>query len=170
MLVRHRTFTPAFDRTHTPAFDRGFDRTFEQLANSFFDTRRTHGPVVDGAWIDDEYVLTVDLPGVPAAAVSVEVTGKTLLLGAKTDSLDWKRSVQLGGRLDPDKISASHVDGRLTVRIGAVDEPAARSIAIETGTPDRAIDATSSDVTPVAEDESGDQADGSQSTGTNDTA
>lgn len=160
MLVRHRTYTPTFDRP----FDRTFDRAFEQLTNSFFDTRRTNAPVVDGAWIDDEYVLTVDLPGVPAEAVTVEVTGTTLSLGATTESLDWKRSVRLGERLDPDKVRARHLDGRLTVRIGTVDEPEARSIAIDTAATDRAIEATSSD---AAADEG--QPAEAQSTETNDT-
>jgi HSP20 family molecular chaperone IbpA len=160
MLVRHRTFTPTLDRT----FDRSFDRAFEQLTNSFFDTRRSNGPVVDGAWIDDEYVLTVDLPGVPAEAVTVEVTGTTLSLGATTESLDWKRSVRIGERLDPDKVRARHLDGRLTVRIGTVDEPEARSIAIDTAATDRAIDATSSE---AAADDG--QTTDAQSTETNDT-
>ncbi len=160
MLVRHRTYTPTFnDRP----FDRSFDRAFEQLTNSFFDTRRAQGPVVDGAWTDDEYVLTVDLPGVPAEAVSVEVTGTTLTLGATTDSLDWKRSLRLGGRLDPDKVGANHRDGRLTVRIGAVDEPEPRSIAIDTSAPERAIEAQSSEAA------SDDQSDEMTSTDTNDT-
>jgi HSP20 family molecular chaperone IbpA len=160
MLVRHRTFTPTLDRT----FDRSFDRAFEQLTSSFFDTRRSNAPVVDGAWIDDEYVLTVDLPGVPAEAVTVEVTGTTLSLGATTEFLDWKRSVRLGERLDPDKVRARHLDGRLTVQIGTVDEPEARSIAIDTAATDRAIDATS---TEAAVDDG--QTTDAQSTETNDT-
>ncbi len=148
MLVRHRTVTP---------FDRSFDRAFEQLTNSFYDTRRSGSPVVDGAWDDDEYVLTVDLPGVPADAVSVEIAGSTLTLGATTDSFEWKRSLKLAGRLDAGKIHARHVDGRLTVRVGTIDEPQARKISIDTSAPELAIDATSSD---SAED---------QSTDTNDT-
>jgi HSP20 family protein len=143
MLVRHRTYTPTFDRT----FDRSIDRAFDQLTNSFFETRRgANGPLVDGVWADDHYVLTVDLPGVPADAVCVDVTGSTLTLGAKTDTLEWERSLRLGGRLDPDKIHARHVDGRLTVKIGTVDEPEARSIAIDTSAPDLAIETTSTDV------------------------
>jgi HSP20 family protein len=143
MLVRHRTLTPSLVPSFDRAFDRPFDRAFEQLTNSFFDTSRTTGPVIDGAWVDDRYVLTVDLPGVPAEAVTVEVTGTTLTVGATTDSLDWKRSVRLGGRLDPEKVDARHVDGRLTVRIGTVDEPEARTIAIATASPDLAIEANS---------------------------
>jgi HSP20 family protein len=131
-------------------FDRSFDRTFDQLVGSFFENLRTTGPVVDASWQGDRYVLTVDLPGVPASAVAVDVAGQTLTLTATTDQLSWQRSIRLGGRLDPEKIEASHVDGRLTVRIGTVDEPAARTIEIATtplaelATPaDQAIEATS---------------------------
>ena len=135
-------------RSFTPSLDRSIDRAFEQLTNSFYDTRRSPSPVVDGAWDDDEYVLTVDLPGVPADAVSVEVAGSTLTLGATTDSFEWKRSLKLSGRLDGDKINARHVDGRLTVRVGTVDEPEARRIEIDTTAP--AISATSTDTTDDA--------------------
>ena len=134
MIVRHRTSMPAFDLS--------FDRAFEQLTNSFFD-RRSAGPVVDGTWNEGEYVLTVDLPGVPASAVDVSVTGNTLTIDVATDELTWKRSLRLGGRLSPDKVSAHHLDGRLTVRIGSYDEPEARRIEIETSVP--AIEATSAD-------------------------
>lgn len=132
MIVRHRT---------SPALD--LDRAFEQLTNSFFDTRRTAGPVVDGTWADGEYVLTVDLPGVPAGAVDVSVTGATLTIDVETDEITWKRSLRLGGRLNPEKVGARHVDGRLTVTIGSYDEPEARQISIDTSAP--AIEATSTD-------------------------
>lgn len=148
MLVRHRTVNP---------FDRSLDRAFEQLTNSFYDTRRSPSPVVDGAWDGDEYVLTVDLPGMPADAVNVEVAGTTLTLGATTDSFEWKRSLKLGGRLDAGKVHARHLDGRLTVRVGTIDEPETRSVAIDTTSPDPAIEAEVTD--------SGD----AQSTDTNDT-
>lgn len=135
MIVRHRTPLTAVDR-------RQFDRTFEQLANSFFDTRRPTGPVVDGSWRDDGYALTVDLPGVPADAVTVEVRGSALHIGATTATGDWQRSLKLGGRLDPQKVSANHVDGRLTVLIGTVDEPEARRIEIDTTPTPAAIEAS----------------------------
>lgn len=139
MIVRHR-FPTAFDR----AFDLNFDRAFEQLTSSFFDQRRSAGPVVDGAWSDDHYVITVDLPGVPADAVSVEVTGDQLSIEAHTDQMQWQRSLRLGGRLDPEQVTAHHVDGRLTVRIGTYTEPTARKIAIATTPPAVAIEAESS--------------------------
>lgn len=145
----------------TPTFDRSFDRAFDQLVGSFFDQRRTaSGPVVDAGWQGDAYVLTVDLPGVPASAVAVEVAGQTLSLSATTPTLDWQRSVRLGARLDPDKVEANHVDGRLTVRIGTVDAPTSRRIEIG-ATPFEALalEAESTDSTAVdaGEPESGDQ-------------
>ncbi len=133
MIVRHRSASPAFD----------LDRTFEQLANSFFDQRRPAGPVVDGTWVDDEYVLRVDLPGVPASAVDVAVTGTTLTIDVDHDGFTWNRTLRLGNALSADKVSAHHVDGRLTVRIGKHDQPEARSIEISTSAP--AIEATSTD-------------------------
>ncbi len=143
MIVRHRYPTSTIDRS--------FDRVFEQLTNSFFDSPREPGPAVAGAWTDDEYVLTIDLPGVPAEAVDVEVTGSTLVLSAATDTMQWQRSLKLGGRLDPDKVGAHHVDGRLTVRIGTFDEPEPRRIQIDTAPTPPAIDAPSSDATTDAE-------------------
>lgn len=144
MIVRHRSASPAFD----------LDRTFEQLASSFFDQRRPHGPVVDGTWVDDEYVLRVDLPGVPAGAVDVSVTGTTLTIDVDHDGFAWHRTLRLGTALSADKVSAHHVDGRLTVRIGKHDQPEARSIEVSTSVP--AIEASSTDGT---DDPSDDQAD-----------
>lgn len=115
-----------------PQFDRSLDRAFDQLVGSFFENRRAAGPVVDASWQGDRYVLTVDLPGVPASAVGVDVAGQTLTLSATTDQIAWQRSIRLGGRLDPEKVEASHVDGRLTVRIGTVDAPTARRVEIAT--------------------------------------
>jgi HSP20 family protein len=136
MIVRQRSITPSM----STAFD--LDRTFEQLTSSFFDQRRPAGPVVDGTWSGDEYVLRVDLPGVPARAVDVSVTGTTLKIDVDHEGFTWQRTLRLGAALSADKVSAHHVDGRLTVRIGKHDEPEARSIEISTAAP--AIEATSS--------------------------
>jgi len=123
MLVRHY---PTF------GFDtRQIDRTFSQLASSFFDSP-SFGPAVRADWAGDQYVITADLPGVPAEQVSVEVTGATLKLTARSGESDWSRTFRLGGSLDPDSVQARYVDGRLTVAIGKVAEPAARTVAIDT--------------------------------------
>jgi HSP20 family molecular chaperone IbpA len=132
MLVRHRSpLSPSIGTAFGSVIDRSFDRTFDQLTSSLFDARRRF-PEVQATWDADTLVLTVDLPGVAADSVSVEVAGRSLTLGAHTDTLEWSRSLQLGPSLDPAKITARHLDGRLTVRVGAVDAPEARSIAIDT--------------------------------------
>ena len=134
MIVR---FPSSFDRN----IDRNIDRAFEQLTSTFFDSRRSSTPTVDGTWKNDEYVITVDLPGVPAEAVTVEVTGDVLSLEASTEEMQWHRTLRLGGRLDPESIQAHHVDGRLTVRIGTYPEPEARRVTIATTPPPAAIEA-----------------------------
>lgn len=139
MIVRHR-LTPTL--AVSPA---QIDRTFGQLVNSLFDTP-SFGPNLRADWQGDDYVLTVDLPGVPAEAVSVEVTGQTLHLTATSGESQWSRTLRLGGSLDPDQVSARHVDGRLTVRIGKVAEPAARQVAIDTTPEAPALEAQSSPV------------------------
>jgi HSP20 family protein len=144
----------------TPRTVTRFDRSFDQLVSSLFDPRRPAGPVIDATWNGDEYVLTVDLPGVAASAVDVEVSGTTLAIAAKSGNLDWKRSLRLGGRLDPEKVSAHHVDGRLTVRIGTIDAPVARRVAVASEAPTAAVEATT-----VEAVESGDQPNATNSAG-----
>lgn len=127
--------------------DRNLDRAFEQLTNSFFDQRRHVGPTVDASWDGDEYVLTVDLPGVPAEAISIDVAGDLVTISASTDQSGWHRNLRLGDRLDPDKINARHVDGRLTVRVGTVDQPESRRVEIDTTPTPAAIETASTDQT-----------------------
>jgi HSP20 family protein len=132
MIVRHRSpFTAGFATGLPVGFDRSIDRAFDQLTSQLFEPRR-RVPTVEGRWDDGTLVLVVDLPGVPAEAVSVEVSGRTLTLGAHTEHLDWSRQVELGTSLDPEKVAARHLDGRLTVTIGQVDAPATRRVAIDT--------------------------------------
>lgn len=162
MIVRHRTPFGSL-----AALDRSFDRTFDQLTSTLFEPRRRF-PDVAAAWDDDTLVLTVDLPGVPADSVSVEVAGRSLTLGAHTENLEWSRSLQLGTSLDPAKVAARHLDGRLTVRIGAVDAPETRSITIETGP--AAIDTTTTgelagEAAPAETPEVADQSTEASSTG-----
>ncbi|MET0145601.1 MAG: Hsp20 family protein [Ilumatobacteraceae bacterium] len=123
MLARTRPFNPAFDRR--------VDRAFDELTSSFVaSTRRT--PVVDATWRDGSLVLTVDLPGTPGDAIAVAVAGRTLTLSVTTPAQTWERSVRLGATLDADAVSASYLDGRLTVTVAAVATAEPRSIEIST--------------------------------------
>ena len=139
MLVRTRPFNPVLDRR--------FDRAFDQLTSSLLATGR-RAPTVDATWHDGTLVLTVDLPGTPGDAVGVSVAGRTLTISAASDDQAWERSVRLGAALDPDQVSATYLDGRLTVTVGAVAAAEPRRVEIST-TPAPAIEVTA--------DESGDQ-------------
>ena len=137
MIVRQRS-----PFAGVSALDRSFDRAFEQLTSSFFEPRR-RGPAMEATWSEGALQLTVDLPGVPAEAVSVDVSGRSLTIGVQTDEFEWSRTLKLGAALDPDKVSARHLDGRLAVSVGALEAPPARSIEIDTTPEQPAIEASS---------------------------
>jgi HSP20 family molecular chaperone IbpA len=129
MLVR-RPVTP-FDLS--PA---AFDRTFQQLvAGLSTPSARRTGPVVRASSSEGTLTLTVDLPGVPAEAVGVEVAERTLTLTANHDGFSWSRSTRLGSQYDLESVTANHVDGRLTVTVAAAPSPQARKIAVSTTAP-----------------------------------
>ena len=155
MLVRHRT--PSHRSTAR------FDRAFEQLTNSFFDPRRQRArrrrrlarrrvrPHRRPARRPGRRRVASRSPAPPSRSVPTPTR--------------WSGSVRSASAADstPTRSGARHVDGRLTVRIGTVDEPEARRIAIDT-TPssagDRGVErATDDDSTPRRD----------QSTDTNDT-
>ena len=61
-----------------------------------------------------------------------------------------ERSITVGDALDPEKVSARYMDGRLTVVIGATEKPEVRRIEISTTAPAAAaIESTSSDAQPA---------------------
>lgn len=171
MIVRHRSPFTTRGYPVVRAFDSSFDRTFEQLTQSFFEPFRRL-PAVDSSSVDGSLVLSVDLPGVPSEAVNIEVAGRSLTIGVHTDELQWERTVQLGTSVDPEKVSARHVDGRLTVTVGAVDTPPTRTIAIDTGSSSPVPSAIESTTTEDATDEAAPSegaADDDQSTATSST-
>jgi HSP20 family molecular chaperone IbpA len=129
MLVRTRPYRPAF------ADDRASARAFDQLTSSFF-TNVQRTPVVDATWQDGSLVLAVDLPGTPADHVGVAVSGRTLTISVAGERSNWERSLRLGAALDAEAVSASYVDGRLTVTVAPAAQPEVRSIEISTSAPE----------------------------------
>jgi HSP20 family protein len=130
------------------SFDRRFDRTFAHLAGLALGTStfaRQASPAVSGSWNDGAYVLTVDVPGVPAEALSVSVTGRTLVLDVATDQLTWNERIRLPHTLDIEATAATYADGRLTVTVPASAEAQPRKVEITVGTPATAQLETGSD-------------------------
>jgi HSP20 family molecular chaperone IbpA len=132
-----------------------FDRAFAQLsAGLLASTPVWRGaPSVTPTWRGDQLELTVDLPGVPRDAVSVEVADRTVTIAVEHaverdgggEELRWSRAIQLGGALDPDSVIARYVDGRLTVTVSPAPKPAARRVELTDGNAAEPIDAASTD-------------------------
>lgn len=136
------------------------DRMFDQLTTSFFATparTRTSAPNVHADWQDGSLVLTVDLPGIPQEAVSVEIAerGLTVAVDHATDrgELRWSRTMQLGGSLDADAVTAQYADGRLTVTVPPAAKPEPRKVMIAgpAEAQPAAIDAASSEAAEAVE-------------------
>jgi HSP20 family protein len=147
--------------TRTPRSLDSFDRTFAQLTNGLFaqPNARRMGPAIEGSWRDDTLVLTVDLPGVPRDAVAVEVVDRKLTIAVRHEAdgeqLSWSRTVQLGGSLDPDAVSARYADGRLTVTVPPTPTAEPRRVAIAGPETAAAIDVTgdvTGDVAPPSDE------------------
>ena len=120
MLLTTRTVWPSYRRS----FERRFDRTFAQLADLAFGGgfERSFGPRVAATWNDGSYVLTLDVPGVPEDALSVSVTGRTLVLDVNTDDLTWHQQISLPQTVDVEATSATYANGRLTVTVPPTPE------------------------------------------------
>lgn len=135
-------------------FLRDFDRLTRQLLGGDGTAARPAVMPVD-AWRDgDQFVIELDLPGVTADSIDVNVERDVLTVRAErpavvTDGAQWfaserphgvfSRQVLLGTGLDTSNIAAAYTDGvlRLTIPVAAEAKP--RKIAI--GTQQHAINA-----------------------------
>lgn len=123
---------------------RSLDRAFDELVSSTLRPVRARRPVpfaFDAAWKDGDLVLTVDLPGVPTDAISVDVAEHTLTVSVErsTDqgTTTEQRSLRLGSALDPSGVEARHEYGRLTITVPAIKAPEPRAVRIEIATPSK---------------------------------
>ena len=94
---------------------------------------------------DDEFVLTVDLPGVDAGSIDVDVDGRVLTIRAQrtaveTEGATWisrerptgaiVRKLSLGDGVDSEKIAADYANGVLTVTIPVAEKAKPRKVAV----------------------------------------
>lgn len=116
-------------RTHS------FDRTFAELAELALRSGSHHQPATSATWSDGAYVLTVDVPGVPEEALSVSVTGRTLVIDVATTDLNWNDRIRLPHTLDVEAATATYTNGRLTVTVPASPQAQPRKVEITVGAP-----------------------------------
>lgn len=144
----------------TPAFNPSRDLvTMQEDVNRFVDSFfRNSGlrldataftPVVDIEETPEEFVLRVDLPGVPQKDVKVSLMGDTLtirgerkeekkeksgsLLRVERSAGSFERSFTLGAPVRGDGVKATYRDGVLEIRVPKADEARMREIQIQVG-------------------------------------
>lgn len=123
----------------------GFPRLMEEMWGER--AGRGVAPALDITESDDEYVVTVELPGVKKEDVTVEVKeGVLTILGEKKREVtkekgrwmersygSFQRCFTLPPDASGDKIDASFRDGVLTLHIAKAEEKKPRTVAIKSG-------------------------------------
>jgi len=125
-------------------------RDLDRVASALFDGAR-RGPrrmPMDLYRDGDHYVLTADLPGIDPGSVDIDVDGQLLTIRAERtlaagegvkwitrerEAASFLRQLSLGQGVDTERISASYVNGVLSVTIPVSEKAKPRKIAVETG-------------------------------------
>lgn len=94
---------------------------------------------------EDTYVLSVDLPGVDAGSIDVDVDGRVLTVRAQrtapaVEGATWLsrerssgayvRKLNLGDSIDTENISADYANGVLTVSLPVSEKAKPRKVAV----------------------------------------
>lgn len=129
---------------------RAFD-PFREMDRLLSDVSRTPASVampMDLYREDDQYVVALDLPGVDASSIDIDVDGQTLTIRAErkaTASQDaqwlsreravgtFARQLTLGSGLAIDQISADYSDGVLSLTIPVSQAAKPRKITVQHG-------------------------------------
>ena len=130
-----------------------FDRLFDRLWNTgflgapqkVFETM--WAPSVDFSENEKEYIVRLEVPGIPKEELEVNVEGQTLMLAGrrdfekeeKTEDYFWRerqagkfvRAVQLPTAIDKTKVEAIYHDGIMTVKLPKTEPTAKTRIAIK---------------------------------------
>ena len=80
---------------------------------------------------DNELHLSVDLPGVKAKDISVQVTGREIKVAGKLRGEDFKYTYSLSRDYDPDVVTATHEDGVLTLTFGKTITAKTKTVEIK---------------------------------------
>lgn len=129
---------------------RDMDRVFNQLARAAAPDARSMP--MDLYREGDEFIVKMDLPGVSADSIDIDVDDRTLTVRAERVEQELKsdgennrwvsrersygsyaRQLTLGAGLDLAQISASYVDGVLTLTIPVAEEAKPRKVKVTTG-------------------------------------
>lgn len=129
-------------------FFRDFGRLTQQLLGSTVGTPARPALIPADAWREgDRFVVQLDLPGVKADSIDIQVEQGALTVRAERPPVEegrhwlvserphgvFSRQIQLGKGLDVDNISAGYTDGVLQLTIPVANEAKPRKVAVLTG-------------------------------------
>lgn len=131
----------------TPSFD--VDSAFDDLVRRSLGAAATWSPAADIHLDGPDAVITLELPGVAAGDVDIEVKDRSLIVTGKREQAvtddehgvrvlrreirrgDFSRTFRLPAHVGPDAVQASYDNGLLTIRIGgAQPAPVSQRISI----------------------------------------
>lgn len=120
-------------------------RTFDPFRELFGDAPRTVGMPMDLVRTGDEFVVSIDLPGVDPESIDIDAEERTLTIRATRNTqagegAQWlvrerptgtfARQLTLGSGLALDQVGADYADGVLTLRIPVAEAAKPRKIAV----------------------------------------
>lgn len=125
-------------------------RQFDRLTQQVLGTAARPAAMAMDAWReDDQFVVTVDLPGVDPESIDVNVEQNVLtiraerketpgegveLIAAERPRGVFSRQLLLGETLDTENVKAGYDGGVLTVRIPVAEKAQPRKIEVTSGT------------------------------------
>ena len=132
--------------------ERQVDRLLEGLPFPFPVLRlERQYPPVNFYELDDEYILTAELPGTAAENLELTVSGGVLTLKGKRQAPagvaddqfrrhervwgSWERALNVPDRVQEEKVSAEFTDGILKIHFPKAPEGRARQIHVVQGNP-----------------------------------
>jgi HSP20 family protein len=124
--------------------DRALDSLKVPDGSGIFD--RSVAPAIDLIEREDDFLVVADLPGLRREEIDLTLAGTLLSIkGEKREERDngkrtflrrehwagsFRRTINLPGSIDPDKVEAELKDGVLSIRIVKRDEAKTRTISV----------------------------------------
>lgn len=129
---------------------RDMDRVFNQLARTAASEARSMP--MDLYRDGDEFIVKIDLPGVPADSIDIDIDDRTLTVRAERPQVEMRtegennrwvsrernygsyaRQLTLGAGLNLAEVSADYTDGVLTLTIPVAEEAKPRKVQVTRG-------------------------------------
>jgi HSP20 family protein len=142
-------------------------RTFDPFRELFGDAPSTVGMPMDLVRTGDEFVVSIDLPGVDPASIDIDAEERTLTIRATRNTQgaegeQWlvrerptgtfARQLTLGSGLALDHVGADYADGVLTLRIPVAEAAKPRKISVTHTGDNRSIEAEVAEPTDTSDE------------------